>query len=68
MQESFETNVVGSVYVAHAFIGLVEKSTKKTVVNISSKFGSVGGDLGTLSASYAVSKAALNMLVRLTLV
>ncbi len=60
---TFVTNVVGTAYVTQAFIGLVERSTKKTVVNISSTVGSIGFDFGATGASYAVSKAALNMLV-----
>ncbi len=46
------------------FVPLVAKSTKKTVVNISSTLGSIGTDLGEKFASYSVTKAALNMLVR----
>ncbi|KAI0692430.1 NAD-P-binding protein [Cerioporus squamosus] len=62
MQETFATNVAGPAYVAQAFIGLVEMSAKKTIVNISSTLGSMGSDPGAVHASYAVSKAALNML------
>ncbi len=59
------TNVVGPAYVAQAFSGLVEKSAKKTIVNISSTLGSMGADFGTRCTSYSVTKAALNMLVRM---
>lgn len=45
----------------------MEKSTKKTIVNISSTLGSIGSDFGVQSASYSISKAALNMLVRVSL-
>ncbi|KAI0697107.1 NAD(P)-binding protein [Cerioporus squamosus] len=62
MEQTFVTNVVGPAYVTHALIGLVEKSAKKTIVNVSSTLGSMGADFGVQSASYAVSKAALNML------
>ena len=67
LEQTFITNVVGPARVAQAFIGLVEKSTKKTIVNISSTLGSVGSDLGVQNASYSISKAALNMLVCVTL-
>ena len=67
LEQTFITNVVGPACVAQAFIGLVEKSTKKTIVNISSTLGSVGSDLGVQNASYSISKAALNMLVCVTL-
>ncbi|RDX43549.1 NAD(P)-binding protein [Lentinus brumalis] len=62
MQKTFATNVVGPAYVAQAFIGLVEKSEKKTIVNISSTIGSIASDFGGSAASYAISKTALNML------
>ncbi len=64
MQKTFTTNVVGPAYVAQAFVGLVEKSEKKTIVNISSTVGSIASDFGGSAASYAISKTALNMLVR----
>ncbi|RPD54201.1 NAD-P-binding protein [Lentinus tigrinus ALCF2SS1-7] len=65
MQEAFATNVAGTAYVTQAFIGAVEKSAKKTVVNVSSTFGGIGADQGVragVAASYAISKAGLNML------
>ncbi|RDX44183.1 NAD(P)-binding protein [Lentinus brumalis] len=62
LEETFTTNVSGPSHVAQAFIGLVEKSAKRTIVNISSTLGSMGADPGAVHASYAVSKAALNML------
>ncbi|TFK87310.1 NAD(P)-binding protein [Polyporus arcularius HHB13444] len=62
LEQVFATNVVGPAYVAQAFSGLVEKSTKKTIVNVSSTLGSMGADYGTRCTSYSVTKAALNML------
>ncbi len=64
LTKTFTTNVGGPALVTQAFIGLVEKSEKKTVVNISSTVGSIASDFGAKAASYAISKAALNMLVR----
>ncbi|EIW54621.1 NAD-P-binding protein [Trametes versicolor FP-101664 SS1] len=62
MQAVFDTNVVAPAYITQAFLPLVEKSKKKTVVNVSSTLGSLGADgFGTRSTSYAISKAALNM-------
>ena len=50
--------------VTQAFLPLLERSTQKTVVHISSSMGSIGGDLSKARvASYSMSKAALNMLV-----
>lgn len=65
MQAVFDTNVVAPAYITQLFLPLVEKSKKKTVVNVSSTLGSLGADgFGTRSTSYAISKAALNMVVR----
>ncbi|KAL1946993.1 hypothetical protein VTO73DRAFT_13954 [Trametes versicolor] len=62
MQAVFATNVVAPAYITQLFLPLVVKSTKKTVVNVSSTLGSLGADgFGTRSTSYAISKAALNM-------
>ena len=59
----FRTNVVGPALVAQAFITLVAKSARKTIVNVSSTLGSIGTDCGQIAAAYCVAKAALNMLV-----
>ncbi len=64
LTEVFQTNVVGPAIIAQTFVSLVEKSTKKTIVNISSTLGSIGTDSGNICASYSVAKAGLNMLVR----
>ncbi|KAH9848824.1 NAD-P-binding protein [Lenzites betulinus] len=62
-QKLFETNAVAPAYVTQVYLPLVERSTKKTVVNVSSELGSIGADkFGTRSTSYSISKAALNML------
>ncbi|KAM5538362.1 hypothetical protein V8D89_007964 [Ganoderma adspersum] len=58
----FQTNVVGPAVLAQAFLPLVAKSGKKTIVNVSSTLGSIGTDLGQICASYSVAKAGLNML------
>ena len=62
--KTFVTNVAGPAYVSHAFLPLLEKGGKKTIVNVSSTLGSIGTDLGQIAASYSVAKAGLNMLVR----
>ena len=64
LMDVFKTNLVGPAFIAQSLISLVEKSGKKTIVNISSIAGSIGMDLGEISASYAITKAGLNMLVR----
>ncbi|KAI0696967.1 NAD-P-binding protein [Cerioporus squamosus] len=62
LQQTFVTNVAGPAAVAQAFVGLVEKSEKKTIVNVSSTMGSIGSNWGVIGASYGISKTALNML------
>ncbi|KAI0816807.1 NAD-P-binding protein [Trametes gibbosa] len=61
MQKVFDTNVVAPAYITQIYLPLVQKSTKKTVVNVSSEIGSLSTDFGTRSTSYAISKASLNM-------
>ncbi|KAI0765962.1 NAD-P-binding protein [Trametes elegans] len=58
------TNVAAPAVVAQAYLPLVEKSAKKTVVNISSTMGShtAAANWGPGATSYSISKAALNML------
>ncbi|KAI0639845.1 NAD-P-binding protein [Trametes polyzona] len=62
LRRTFETNVVGPTHVSEVYLPYVEKSEKKTVVNVSSTLGSVGTDLGHYFASYSITKAAVNML------
>ncbi|KAI0765964.1 NAD-P-binding protein [Trametes elegans] len=61
MQRVFETNVIAPAYIAQVLLPLVERGARRTVVNVSSTLGSLGTDYGTRSTSYAISKAALNM-------
>ena len=64
LKEAFQTNLLGPAYVSQALVPLVEKSGKKTIVNISSTLGSIGSGFGKQFTSYAIVKAGLNMLVR----
>ena len=50
--------------VYQVFKRFLDKSDKPIVVNLSSGAGSMGMDLGANAPAYAVSKAALNMMVR----
>ena len=61
---AFAANVVGPVMVYQVFKRFLDKSDKPVVVNLSSGAGSMGMDLGANAPAYAVSKAALNMMVR----
>ncbi|KII87657.1 hypothetical protein PLICRDRAFT_42163 [Plicaturopsis crispa FD-325 SS-3] len=58
----FHTNVIGPVLVSQNFLPLVEKSKKKTIVNMSSGLGCISFDIGPKYASYSLTKAALNMM------
>ncbi|KAF8835389.1 NAD(P)-binding protein [Paxillus ammoniavirescens] len=57
-----ETNVGGPALVTRTFIPLLERSTRKVIVNISSTLGSIGMDMGGEHTTYSISKMALNML------
>lgn len=65
MDAMFQTNVYGPARVSQAFLPLLERSVKKTIVNVSSPLGSFGNGGVDFTASYSISKAALNMLVSL---
>jgi len=56
------TNVVGPALVGQAFVHLVEKSNKKTIVNFTSGLSSLKLDMGPQLSSYSISKTAINML------
>lgn len=60
---TIQANVVGPAVMAQAYLHLLEKSQKKTIVNVTSGLASIGLDLGPKNATYTISKTALNMLV-----
>jgi NAD(P)-dependent dehydrogenase (short-subunit alcohol dehydrogenase family) len=67
LRQTFETNVVGTVRVLHAFLPLLEQSVAPVVVNVSSGLGSLT-QVASMPAdvypgvAYPASKAALNMI------
>ncbi|KAI0667331.1 NAD-P-binding protein [Trametes maxima] len=62
LERHFATNVIAPARITQIFLPLVARSAKKTVVNVSSTLGSLGADVGGANTtSYAVGKAALNM-------
>jgi len=66
LHDSFNTNVVGVVHTINAFLPLLRRGTAKKVITISSGMGDAELVLKSgLSnqAPYAISKAALNMVV-----
>ena len=68
MEDAFRVNTVGPVFLTRALVPLLQRAQTPVVINISSGMGSIsskaedgpGGDI-----AYSVSKAALNMAVRL---
>jgi NAD(P)-dependent dehydrogenase (short-subunit alcohol dehydrogenase family) len=67
VQQTFETNVFGTVRVLHAFLPLLERSASPVVVNVSSGLGSLT-QVAAVPAhiypgvAYPASKAAVNMI------
>ena len=69
MQATFETNILGTVRVLHAFLPLLRRSTAPVVVNVSGESGSLtrATTPGTPvydypGVAFPASKAALNMI------
>ncbi|KAI0779262.1 C-factor [Fomes fomentarius] len=58
----FKTNVAAPARMAQVYLPLIEKSEKKTLINISSSIGAFGYGYGELWTSYGITKTALNML------
>ncbi|KAI0375971.1 hypothetical protein BV20DRAFT_976404 [Pilatotrama ljubarskyi] len=61
---TLRTNVAGPVLISATYLPLLAESNKRTIVNISSTAGSIShaSSIGTRNTTYAISKAALNML------
>jgi len=59
-----QVNTLAPLRMVERFVGLLEKSQGKTVVNISSVMGSVGNNSSGGSYIYRSSKAALNMVTK----
>ncbi|KAH9887894.1 NAD-P-binding protein [Cubamyces lactineus] len=61
----FRTNAAGPALVSQICLPFLEKGRKKVILNISSTAGSITttiNEIGARNMSYAISKAALNML------
>ena len=68
---TFRINAVGPALVSQVYLPLIEKSNRKVILHVSSTAGSIGS-IDLIGATgkyptYAMSKAALNMLVSLLL-
>jgi len=62
--KTMDVNLFGCIRMVDTFMPLLLKSKSGTVVNISSTLGRVGSNVGHLSTSYGISKAALNTYTR----
>lgn len=60
------TNVAGPALLSQVCLPLLEKGRRKAILYLSSTAGSIGSieRVGAKAATYSVSKAALNMVVR----
>lgn len=66
--ETFHTNVTGPLLLTQALAPLLARGTQARVLNLSSELGSLADTASFHTPSYAISKAALNMVTRLTAV
>jgi NAD(P)-dependent dehydrogenase (short-subunit alcohol dehydrogenase family) len=64
--ETFATNVIGPLLVTQALTPLLAHGEAARIVNLSSDLGSQADTVAFNTPSYAISKAALNMVTRLT--
>jgi NAD(P)-dependent dehydrogenase (short-subunit alcohol dehydrogenase family) len=58
---AYDVNAIGPLRVIQAFLPLLERGTRKLVVNVSSEAGSLQHSWRDRSYGYCMSKAALNM-------
>ena len=63
--DTFATNAVGPLLLAQALAPLFARGDAPRIVNLSSDLGSLAATTAFRTPSYAVSKAALNMVTRL---
>jgi NAD(P)-dependent dehydrogenase (short-subunit alcohol dehydrogenase family) len=63
--DTFHTNVIGPLLLTQALAPALARGRRSRVINISSEIGSLADTNGFHTPSYAVSKAALNMITRL---
>lgn len=63
--ETLHANVVGPLLLSQAFAPQLARGANATIVNLSSELGSLADTTHFHTPSYAISKAALNMVTRL---
>ncbi|KZT63395.1 NAD(P)-binding protein [Daedalea quercina L-15889] len=59
---ALQTNVAAPALLGAVYLPLLDKGSKKTIVNVSSGMGSLTQEHGSAMTTYCVSKAAVNML------
>jgi NAD(P)-dependent dehydrogenase (short-subunit alcohol dehydrogenase family) len=64
--DTFATNVIGPLLLTQALTPLLAHGAASRVINLSSDLGSLTDTKALHTPSYAISKAALNMMTRLT--
>jgi NAD(P)-dependent dehydrogenase (short-subunit alcohol dehydrogenase family) len=60
LRKTLETNTLGALRVARAFVPLLRKSKAPRVINVSSGGGQLTGEADGWSPAYCISKTALN--------
>ncbi len=65
LERTMNVNAFGALRVTQRFLPLLEKGAGKTILDVSSEAGSIGDAWRTCELEYCMSKAALNMQVRL---
>jgi NAD(P)-dependent dehydrogenase (short-subunit alcohol dehydrogenase family) len=65
LEETVNVNAFGPLRVTQQFLPLLEKGTRKLILNISSEAGSIGDCKRGSEYAYCMSKAALNMQSRI---
>ena len=63
LRRELNTNVIGPAVVSKTYLPFLEKGKRKVILNVTSGLSSIGLDFGSISATYSISKTALNMLV-----
>ncbi|KAI0724952.1 NAD-P-binding protein [Fomitopsis betulina] len=66
LQNILQTNLIAPAFLGKLYLPLLERGTRKTIVNVSSSVGSIGESIAVnfppTYPSYALTKTALNML------
>ena len=65
LEQTLNVNTFGPLRVTQQFLPMLEKGTRKLIINISSEAGSIGDCRRTSEYAYCMAKAALNMQSRI---